>query len=162
MATLHKIGRRGLPGIALVLFTAVLAGAVLAPVVLATAGGPQVSITSPVDGLATGGDTIQVSVDFRASANSTGKANGPTGNVSTVVLLANGEEVGVHENPPQMKEGTHTFDVDLSSHGDSVIVLQVCAYQGNLRAGNVECSSSTSLVIDRTAPALTGDHQSAP
>ena len=99
-------------------------------------GGPDVSIVSPADGVATDQGLIDVEVAFRASANPTGKAKRTTGNVSTVILPVNGVEVDRYENPRNVKEGTHTFEVDLSAFPDGAVTLQACAYQGNVKAGN--------------------------
>ena len=126
----------------------------LSVIVLAQAEvAPDVSIISPADGIATAQGEVQVNVAFRATANSA-EEQGPTGNVIIVVLLLNGEEVGRYENPPQVKEGTHTFEVDISGLPDGAVSFEACAYQGNVKGGNVACSPTVSVVVDRTPPEI--------
>ena len=135
---------------------ALLMLALFAALAILAAGnvGPDVSIVSPADGVATAQVAIEVEVAFRASANS--KKAKTTGNVSTVILLVNGVEVDRYENPRNIKEGTHTFQVDLSAFPDSNVTLQACSYQGNVKAGHSTCSATPSVVVDRTPPEITG------
>lgn len=130
--------------------------ALLFPVLAPAAGfaavevAPTVSIASPADGLATNKSRVDVAVRFGAGANPA--AGGPTGNVSLITLELNGEEVGRHENPPRVKEGTHVFAVDLSSRPEGAAKLEAFAYQGDPRAGLVGRSGAVSFTVDRTPP----------
>ena len=92
---------------------------------------PDVSITSPVDGTVTSADSLDVTVSFSAK-------DGGQGNVKTVILQANGTEVGRFENPPQNKSGSTTFTVDLSSFPDGTIAFQAFAYQGAVQGIGVK------------------------
>ena len=94
-------------------------------------------------------NTIGVAVHFRASANPNDKRKN-TGNVKTVVLKIDDVEVDRHENLPQVKEGTHTFEVDISGYPDSIVNLQAFAYQSATQANLVGESQPVALVIDRT------------
>lgn len=117
---------------------------------------PTVSITSPQDGFATNQSTLTVTVSFKASANSTGKAQTSTGNVSLLILKINNNEVARFDNPPNIKEGNHTFSVDLSNYPESKAILQAFAYQGNINAGLVGESNIVNITIDRTPPVVSG------
>lgn len=89
---------------------------------------PYVTIVSPPDGSATGEGNIDIDIHFRSSANPNEQPNRPTGNVGTVVLEIDGVEVAQHSNPPQIKEGDHTFSVDTCSYPNGNITLQAFAY----------------------------------
>ena len=116
---------------------------------------PDVSITSPSDGSATNAGSVEVEVSFSAK-------DGGKGNVKTVILRANGTEVGRFENPPQNKTGVTKFMVNLSSFAEGTIQLQAEAYQGAVQAGLVGQSAVVNLVLDRTPPALTHTLTPAP
>ena len=74
---------------------------------------PNVSITSPQNNFVTNDNTLQITVEFFADANPNGKSKN-TGNVKKVLLKQNGVEIASFNNPPNQKEGTHTFSVDLT------------------------------------------------
>ena len=116
---------------------------------------PDVNITSPADGTVTNGNTLDVEVSF--SGNDPGQ-----GNVQTVILRANGTEVGRFANPPENKSGATRFTVNLSSFGDGTVTLQAEAYQGAVQARLVGKSNVVNLLIDRTPPALTHTLTPAP
>jgi alpha-tubulin suppressor-like RCC1 family protein/PKD repeat protein len=145
--------RRAPVALATLVVTALLTAGVLA----AGPPSPTVTITLPADGHVTGQDTLAVEVAFRADAAPRGRADGPTGNVETLLLTVDGVEVARHQNPPQVKEGHHTFVVDLSAYPDGLVTLEAHGFQGNERAGLRGSSAPVTVVIDRSpslAPGL--------
>jgi hypothetical protein len=125
------------------------AGLLIAADVLAT-GPPRpfVVIVSPEDNSTTDSDSLAVEVAFKAGAGQPGRG-GPGGNVQLITLEVDGAEVGHYNNPPQIKEGIHTFDVDISSYPDGPITLQAHGFQGNERAGLKGSSPPAKITIDR-------------
>jgi PKD repeat protein/alpha-tubulin suppressor-like RCC1 family protein len=147
--------RRRLPFAALhraCVAAAALAAAGLLTGGLLTAGAPSpiVTIVAPVDGHVTGDDVLMVEVTFRANVAPQGRASGPTGNVQTVLLTLGGVEVGRHRNLPQVKEGRHSFVVDLSTFPDGPHTLRARGFQGDEAAGLGAWSDPVTLVIDRS------------
>lgn len=79
---------------------------------------PRVSIVAPASGTATNAAAVTVVVAFHAPSN-----------LKTLVLLADGREVGRYENAPSVKDGTHGFRADRSAFGDGRVTLQAVGYQ---------------------------------
>lgn len=133
----------------------VLVTLMLVPLVAAQSPvGPDVAVLSPGDGGATNADALNVEVAFRADANSTDGASGPTGNITLVVLLLDGVEAARRYNPADVEEGTHAFTVNRSRLPEGTHTLQALAYQGNERAGLSGESAPVEVLIDRTSPVV--------
>lgn len=88
---------------------------------------PRVSITSPQNGAKVCGDSLNIVVSF-------GPKEKGKGNVKTIKLKLNGKLVATHDNPAQIKEGTHTFTLDIKDLPDGDHTLQAFAYQAEERA----------------------------
>ena len=112
---------------------------------------PTVTIVSPQDGTATQANTIEVTVTFEAGANPNAKDK-TTGNVQDVDLLVDGQVVQTFSNSPDIKQGTHTFTVDVTGGVERVLTFQACAYQGNRQAGLKGCSQIVRIGVDRGKP----------
>ncbi|MBI2190350.1 MAG: Ig-like domain-containing protein [Planctomycetes bacterium] len=110
----------------------------------------MVSIVSPADGSFISGNLLSVTVAFSAKLEK-GKF---AGNVQTVILKMNGTEVGQYENPPQVKWGSVTFNVDVSSV-TGVACFQAEAYQGKTTARLVERSAQVCVSKYLTARSIT-------
>ena len=104
---------------------------------------PSVWVIAPADGTATNGVALEAVVGFRA-----------LGNVTQIVLEANGSEVARRANPPQRKEGEERFTVDLSRRAEGPLVLRAFAWQGAEPAGLRGESAPVTLTLDRTPPRL--------
>jgi alpha-tubulin suppressor-like RCC1 family protein/PKD repeat protein len=115
---------------------------------------PDIAIITPEDNSITDSDSLAVEVQFKAGAGQSSRG-GPSGNVQLITLEIDGSEVGHYNNPPHIKEGTHTFDVDISAYPDGPIALQAHGFQGNERAGLKGSSSQAKITIDRSPPETT-------
>lgn len=113
---------------------------------------PQVEITSPKDEFATNVFSIPVTVNF--SAYKPGPGKGAQGNVTLIVLKMNDKEIGRFDNPPQIKDGTYTFQIDLSNLSDQILSFSAVAYQGNPKAEIFRTSSPVKVILDRTPPVV--------
>jgi len=117
---------------------------------------PTVSITSPQDGAKVGGDTLNVVVSFsareRIETPSRQAREGTRGNVRTIKLKLDGKLVATHDNPAQIKEGTHTFKLDITNLPDGDHTLQAFAYQAEERAmleGSSEIITFTFISVSK-------------
>jgi len=112
--------------------------------------GPKLEIRSPGDRFVTGGDSVEVTVEFDARR---GHGRAPR-HFDTIVLTLDGAEVGRFDLPAAIEEGTHTFTVDLSAHAEGESRVQAEAYRdpkrhGPSHAGLVGRSPRVRLLIDR-------------
>lgn len=106
---------------------------------------PEVAIVSPNDGDLVLDGLVDVTVEFEAG----------TGNVTLVELLVGNAVAETVSNPPQKKQGEHTFEhLDLSRLVGSAVKLRARAYQGNPRAGLSATSPPVTLVLDPAVAAL--------
>jgi hypothetical protein len=118
-----------------------------APLSTADAGAARknapLAITSPTAGFTTSGNLVQVGVTFRAVTDGQGTPKGPL--PDTLVLLANGVDVGRLSAPGTFSELTHIFTVDLSTHANGGVTFLA-------QAARRKSVASTSLtVIERSA-----------
>lgn len=104
---------------------------------------PSVWVVAPADGTATNGAAFEAVVGFRA-----------LGNVTQIVLEANGREVGRRANPPQRKAGEERFTVDLSGLAEGALTVRALAWQGAEPAGLRGESAPVTVTLDRTPPRL--------
>ncbi len=93
---------------------------------------PDVALTvyirSPKDHTIVVNDTLHVEVRFFSKEK--GKAN-----VRYIRLELDGNEVAVYENKANIKEGTHTFQLDIADLNLGEHTLQAFAYQAEIKAG---------------------------
>jgi hypothetical protein len=137
--------------------TVALAGAALA-LLVATAvadaqpgvSAPSVEIAWPAPSRATNADALAVDVRFEAGTDAQGQAAA----VRTIVLTLDERTVGVYSNPPQVKQGTHRFTVDLAAATEGAQTLRAFAYERKQQAGRRGESSPLELIVDRTPPEL--------
>jgi hypothetical protein len=101
------------------------------------------AITSPTAGFTTSGDLVQVGVTFRAATDGQGTPKGPL--PDTIVLLADGVEVGRLSAPGTFSELTHIFTVDLSTHTNGAVTFLAQA------ARRKSVASTSLIVIERSA-----------
>ncbi len=113
---------------------------------------PRVSITSPQNGAKIYEDSLDVIVDF-------GPKEKGKGNVRTIKLKLDAKSVATHDNPAQIKEGTHTFKLDITDLPDDKHTLQAFAYQAEERAmleGSSEIVTFTFTSIARQIAKIEG------
>lgn len=89
---------------------------------------PSVNITSPQDGAIVSEDTLNVVVSY-------GSKEKGLGNVRYIILKLDGAEFATYQNPANVKEGTHTFTINLKELSFGKHTLQAFAYQAEIRAG---------------------------
>jgi hypothetical protein len=107
------------------------------------------AITSPTSGFTTSGDLVQIGVVFRAATKGQGAPKGPL--PDTIVLLANGVEVGRLSASAPFSELTHIFTVDLSTHANGAVTLVAQAARRGSGASVtvVERSARVTIRLDR-------------
>ena len=110
---------------------------------------PTVWIESPADGYATKAEMVVFEVGFQSWID---PETGEEGNVKYVDLMMNGALLETKENPPDVKSGVMSFQVDLSGLDDQEIDFVAYAYQANRKPKHRGVSGPVNLVLDRTAP----------
>lgn len=100
---------------------------------------PKASIASPQDGATVSGDKLDVVVSFsareRIETPSRQAKEGTRGDVRYIILNLDGEKFATYQNPANVKEGTHTFTINLKELSFGKHTLQAFAYQAEIRAG---------------------------
>ena len=114
----------------------------------------QVSITSPANGATVGQGGVDVAVAF-ASKNDHGQG---AGKVTSIVLLANGQDAGTFPVPDTVFSGSHTFPgVNLAalSGAGGTVTLVARAFLGKNRNASVDSSAvQVTVQVDTTPPVV--------
>ncbi len=106
---------------------------------------PKVSITSPQDGATVSEDTLNVVVSF-------GPKEKGKGNVRYIELGLDGLLAAEYENPANIKEGTHTFSIDIKDLSLGEHFLQAFAYLAEKRAGHKGVSEVITFTLEPLPP----------
>jgi Ca2+-binding RTX toxin-like protein len=115
---------------------------------------PSVTIISPEDGASGGPGIYPVIVSFSANADSD--------NAVTIILKGNGHEIARHENPVDVKEGTHTFEIDTALYSTGEKEIQAFAYQGDENGEDVGESNIVTVFLLSSGPGITPHVNPAP
>jgi hypothetical protein len=76
------------------------------------------------------------------------------GNVKDIDLLVDGQIVETFTNPPNIKDGSHTFTLALAGFPEGTLQIQAQGFQGNRNANLKGVSNTVHVMIDRTAPTI--------
>lgn len=110
---------------------------------------PIINIVAPVNGYTTDKNTLNVKIHFQSSAKD--KKGKCQGNVKTIVILLDSHMVVKYKNPPQVKENTKTFTLNISRCAEGEHVLNAFAYRENLCEKHGQAAPVT-FIIKRLTP----------
>ena len=106
---------------------------------------PKVSIISPEDGATVSGTMLDVVVKFEP------KEHG-LGNVRYIELGLDGFLAGEYENPANIKQGTHTFSINIKNLSLGEHFLQAFAYLAEERAEHKGISEVITFTLEPLPP----------